>query len=58
MVALRAAFAVAITCLAAWLLSRGLPLVAVMTVVGGVMVRRSTESGRVGRFARRLAHPS
>jgi hypothetical protein len=58
MLALWAAFAVAIIGLAVWLLTQGLPLGAVLVVAVGVLVRRSAESGLIRRFASRFAHPS
>ena len=58
MLAIRAAFALAITGVAVWFLVSGWPIGAVAIVVVGVMARRSAESGRVRRFANRFAHPS
>jgi hypothetical protein len=58
MLALRAAFALSITGVAVVFLLAGWPLGAVAVIVAGVLARRSAESGRMKRFADRVAHPS
>lgn len=52
--ALRAAYAVAVTLLVVVLLARGEPLGALAVLVGGMMLRRSAEQGRLARFADRF----
>jgi hypothetical protein len=51
MLALRAAYAVAVVALAVVLLRQGLPFGALALVVAAVLVRRSAESGRLHRLA-------
>ena len=58
MFALRAAYAVAVTAVAVWLLLEGLPLGAIVVVMLGIWSRRTVESGRVERFDSRFARPS
>lgn len=58
MFALRAAYAVAVTPVAVWLLLEGLPLGAIVVVMLGIWSRRTVESWRVERFDSRFARPS
>jgi Flp pilus assembly protein TadB len=56
--ALRVAFTGAATALCVWLLSSGRPLGGLIIVPAlAVWVRRTAESGRLTRFAGRLAGP-
>jgi len=54
MLLVRAAFALFVTGFAAWLLTEGLPLAALVVVVLAVWARRAVESGRSSRLARPL----
>ena len=54
MLALRAAFALAVTALVVLLLADGLPGGAIMVVIAAVWVRRLAEAGRIAGFATRL----
>ena len=53
MLALRAAFAISVMAVVAWLLLAGLPLGAVAVVLLAVWLRRSAEFGRLRRLASR-----
>jgi len=56
MLALRVAFTVAATAVCLWLLSTGKPLGGLVIVPAlAVWIRRAAETGRLTRFARRLA---
>jgi len=56
--AIRLAFAVAVVAVAVVFLLQGLPFGAVAVVVGGILVRRSAESGRIHRLVDRAARAS
>jgi hypothetical protein len=56
--AIRLVFAVAVVALAVVCLRQGLPLGALAVVAGGILLRRSAESGRLRRVLERTAAAS
>ena len=56
--ALRGVFALAVMAIVVWLLLSGHPVGALVAVIAGISIRRAAESGRLARFANRVARPS
>ncbi|HYY76722.1 MAG TPA: hypothetical protein VE644_10430 [Gaiellaceae bacterium] len=58
MLALRGVFALAVMAIVVWLLLSGHPVGALVTVIAAISIRRAADSGRLARFANRVARPS
>jgi hypothetical protein len=51
-------FALAVMAIVVWLLLSGHPVGALVTVIAAIAIRRAAQSGRLARFANRIARPS